>query len=299
MNVGNNYYELDVDNLGWGWTDEMLEPVANDKIVITTDGSTVTAQMYRNGIKSESATAKCNPEDTFDFNVGAKLAFDRLMKKATTIKIEVGKKYKLKAWDEVEDHLTISRRSWDKITNMPITCTKVCYDETMGHFNYPGCFLGYYISTEAIECEWEDEPVKEPIVVNGFKVGDRVNYSGYNATVICIAFDDDIGIEFDEDCKYASHDCGLFPLKDGKSGKRGMCRWFNNNDSNLKHGEAIKYYNGKIVAITDGIDITKGKIYNVIDGQFKDDVGDLRPGSRKIKRFEDLDMLTKFIELVE
>jgi hypothetical protein len=225
MNVRNNYYELDVDNLSLGWTDEMLEPVSNDKIVITTDGCTVTAQMYRDGIKSDSATAKCNPEDTFDFNVGAKLAFDRLMDKH-----------------------------------------------------------------------------KEPIVSNGFKVGDRVNYSGYNATVICIAFDDDLGIEFDEYCKYALHDCSNIPLKDGKSGKRGRCRWFNNDDSNLKHGEAIKYYNGKIVAIKDGTDITKGKIYEVIDGQFEDDVGDLRPvicGNAKSLTHLNEIMNNKFIELVE
>lgn len=58
-----------------------------DGIYITREGDTVTAVAVKNlkfialGDKIEklaSATAKCSPDDIFDFNIGAKLAMDRL-----------------------------------------------------------------------------------------------------------------------------------------------------------------------------------------------------------------------------
>lgn len=57
----------------------------NEKIVITHDGKTTTATMYRADGTKEQATARCCPEDTFDFNVGAKLAMERLMEKVSPV----------------------------------------------------------------------------------------------------------------------------------------------------------------------------------------------------------------------
>lgn len=54
-----------------------LTPVVDDKIIITTDGVTVTAKRISDG---KTATAKCSPGDEFNFEFGAKLAFDRLMR---------------------------------------------------------------------------------------------------------------------------------------------------------------------------------------------------------------------------
>lgn len=56
-----------------------LTPVNNRKIVITTDGAETLAQLYEGNKVIKTATAKCNPIDTFDFKVGAELAFERLM----------------------------------------------------------------------------------------------------------------------------------------------------------------------------------------------------------------------------
>jgi hypothetical protein len=56
-----------------------------NKIVITHDAKTTTATLYREDGSKEVATAKCCPEDTFDFNVGAKLAMERLMKKVEPV----------------------------------------------------------------------------------------------------------------------------------------------------------------------------------------------------------------------
>lgn len=51
-----------------------------DGIYITRDGDTVKAVAVQGIDKLASATAKCSPDDVFDFNIGAKLAMDRLYK---------------------------------------------------------------------------------------------------------------------------------------------------------------------------------------------------------------------------
>lgn len=65
------------------------------KIVITTDGKETLARLYEGNKVIKSATAKCNPEDTFDFKVGAKIAFDRLVGEEKVI--EAPKYFKGKA----------------------------------------------------------------------------------------------------------------------------------------------------------------------------------------------------------
>ena len=49
-----------------------------DKIVITTDGKTTTATHYDGKHVIRKETARCHPEDKFDFLTGAAIAFDRL-----------------------------------------------------------------------------------------------------------------------------------------------------------------------------------------------------------------------------
>mgnify|MGYP000900377547 CR=1 FL=1 len=63
----------------WNFTDEMLEPAEDRKILITTDGPTTLARLYEGKKVVKSAKAVCSPEDTFDFNKGAQLACNRLM----------------------------------------------------------------------------------------------------------------------------------------------------------------------------------------------------------------------------
>lgn len=65
--------------VGYRWRESEFKPVKNDKIVVTHDGKTTTATLYRENGSKEVATAKCSPEDTFDFNIGATLAMERLV----------------------------------------------------------------------------------------------------------------------------------------------------------------------------------------------------------------------------
>ncbi len=61
----------------WWWRNECFEE--NQKILITHDGTTTLARLYEGKKVVQSAEAKCAPSDTFDFVVGAKLAFERLV----------------------------------------------------------------------------------------------------------------------------------------------------------------------------------------------------------------------------
>ena len=60
----------------WTYKTWMIEPLKNETIVIYRKGQEVIALDKTTGKK---AVAKCSPDDEFDFNVGAKLAFERLM----------------------------------------------------------------------------------------------------------------------------------------------------------------------------------------------------------------------------
>lgn len=68
-----------IEECGYNWTDEMFEPVNEHKIVITTDGTETLARLYDGNKVIKSATAKCSPDDAFDFATGAKIAFERLI----------------------------------------------------------------------------------------------------------------------------------------------------------------------------------------------------------------------------
>lgn len=66
----------------WHWTDEMFSGFATEPrefIVIRRDGSDVIASHKRGNEIVKTAKAKCAPGDEFNFDTGAKLAFDRLM----------------------------------------------------------------------------------------------------------------------------------------------------------------------------------------------------------------------------
>lgn len=51
------------------------------KVVILTNGKTVTARMFKGNEIEKEAQANCSPSDTFDFGIGAKLAIERLFEK--------------------------------------------------------------------------------------------------------------------------------------------------------------------------------------------------------------------------
>lgn len=67
---------------------DMLELAVSPVIVIRqTDNKTIVAEARKKNVVVKKAEAKCHPKDTFNFNIGASLAYDRLMNRET-MKVE-------------------------------------------------------------------------------------------------------------------------------------------------------------------------------------------------------------------
>lgn len=65
--------------VGWCWTGNCIAGLACEKkIVITSNGDKTLARLYDGKKVVKTATAKCSPDDKFDFETGAKYAFGRL-----------------------------------------------------------------------------------------------------------------------------------------------------------------------------------------------------------------------------
>jgi hypothetical protein len=74
------FYEL--MGIPYNWHESLLEAVNNkNKVIITTDGTITRAAMYDGQKLIREAKATCSKEDVFDFETGAKIAFERLTAK--------------------------------------------------------------------------------------------------------------------------------------------------------------------------------------------------------------------------
>lgn len=69
------------------------------KIVITSDGKTTTAKKYYPDGRVDVGIAECHPEDTFDFDIGVKVALERLLPEKKTEKVEEPKKPENKGYN--------------------------------------------------------------------------------------------------------------------------------------------------------------------------------------------------------
>lgn len=76
---GNHRVCYRLKNIPYDWDESLLEAVKNEnKIVITTNGTTTRAALYDGHKLIREAKAICSKEDVFDFETGAKIAFDKL-----------------------------------------------------------------------------------------------------------------------------------------------------------------------------------------------------------------------------
>ena len=70
---GNAYY---LEEFPYSWDERGLELVKPEKIIIYRNGADVVA---KNTATGKTGVARCNPADEFDFDIGAKLTFERLI----------------------------------------------------------------------------------------------------------------------------------------------------------------------------------------------------------------------------
>lgn len=74
------FYRL--ENIPYNWHESLLEVAKGEsKIVITTDGITTCAALYDGCKLIREAKAICGKKDVFDFETGAKVAFEKLTAK--------------------------------------------------------------------------------------------------------------------------------------------------------------------------------------------------------------------------
>lgn len=240
--------DQDRSGTGWCWHAPSIAGLAcMESIHITADGDKVIAVLKNGKEIVKRAEAKCSPRDTFDFAIGANLAYKRLMdepimvaagaEKASTDKkpmtfreklamehpekvgsqfrggcsgcpetygyektfncvgvpcsecwdrtipeqtentlnIEIGKKYKLKAYDAVLDHHGISRFAWDIVAKGAIIPMEKSKE---GNWYCSTTALPFFIAEDAFECEWVDKQETQP----KYKVGDLVKVVDYGKT---------------------------------------------------------------------------------------------------------------------
>ena len=262
----------------WRIEEDDLEPV-NETIVIYRKDREVIAAEKVTGYK---AIAKCSPEDTFDFNVGAKLAFDRLMNvNKENITVDDMRKRL--------DSYCISKSSCSDCELKFPTCSCGCGV----HFMSKDDDGNYTMSDEEIKDAYNivfGTCIKEikPKEHHKFKVGDIVKGNSksdkkYNITnsnmtrgkVTRVSNDGDtITIEVLEHKNMtfeAGTECGV------ESKYFDLVR------------EATKLYNGKII-FTKGDSVFKtGHIYEVNDGRINADwYGQQIPSEEPFKDIKDV-----------
>ena len=81
-NDGRVQYRL--NDLLFVWDERGLELVSEQKIVITVCGKNTYARLYEGKKLVRGSVARCAPDDKFDFDVGARLAFERLIESLPT-----------------------------------------------------------------------------------------------------------------------------------------------------------------------------------------------------------------------
>lgn len=173
ITCGGNYTMVNGDR--WIFSADTFEKNNNQKIVITTDGTETLARLYEGDKVVKKATAKCSPDDTFDFNVGAKLAFERLM--------NVEKWIVVNRKPKVGDYVRLVKRSFSFTEIGDILKVDYVYDDTgsvevLGK-NHPRDTSQAYEKWLYASHEIE---VVEP--VNGAVEEKKEEY--YNGKVVCV-----------------------------------------------------------------------------------------------------------------
>lgn len=188
-----------------------------------------TIVIYRNGAETialekntgRKAVAKCHADDTYSFEIGAKLALNRLFPEPVR---EVSR------YAEVGEYI--------KITN-PIGA------------------IGEYKKGDIFRVKKAFPPTK-----------DTIQYvKCYEHNHVIIRYDEYVVLEN-----------------------------YQPEEKSLKKQE--QYYTGKVVCVRGNTGYTVGRIYEIKDGELKDDDGYIRPQGWHIKKLEDYTAVD-FIELVE
>lgn len=289
-------------------TNEFIEVKCKDlifpkqEIHITRKDNEVHAILKENDKVIKRTVAKCHPEDEFDFKVGSKLAYGRLFEKdnkdgnskSTKVnkpkhEFKVGDKVRIRQWNDMVEEFGLN--SFNQIYTVPRftqfmkpLCGQIATIIAFGKTFNGTPFIELKFNKTELDMDWNfySKDMIEPYTPTIIKVGDRaqvLNGSGScyktGEIVTCIAINTDKNGEL----KYLfENDKCQWQILDWKDYKTL------NNDTPL----LTSLLNCKFTVVKDINGLTKGKIYEVKNGKFKDDDGDICPMSEKLLNEEDL-----------
>ena len=269
--------------ISWYWEkcNEIKEIKFNDlfdnnnyeqEIHITRKNQEVHAILKENGKVIKRTVAKCHPEDEFDFKVGSKLAYDRLFEKDENVEankpkheFKVGDKVKIRQWDDMvkefgldDDHygnIDMEYTSFSK--KMKYLCGEIAtiksFNKRCDHYVY----LEFHNKVDKPNCWTYTIEMLEPYTPRVAKVGEYVKILKTGKIVKC-----------DHDTEYN------FEKIFGCVG--GDCIYLKPEEYEVLD-DYIPPLNCKFVILEDTHGLTKGKIYEVKNGKFKNDDGDIYP----------------------
>lgn len=240
------------DNGLWCWNDSLIAGLAEapESIHITRDGNTVHAVHKRGDKVVGRASAKCSPDDTFDFAVGAKLAVERVFAvREVSRQAKVGEYIKL----VTSGGFTFSRTGDIALVSKTVG-TSVCADSKAferGPGYYPNTWHFYqreYVVLEGYTPPESSTPKPDGKYVP--RLGDRVHVKtsgGFfgaldeDGTVICKqTCYNQYGVHFDHTAK-KMHNCTGFDLEWGKIGTDFKCAWVRSEQLTLiSHAKDVK-----------------------------------------------------------
>lgn len=148
-----------------------IEHINDNKIVITTDGTETLARLYEGNKVVKRATAKCSPDGTFNFETGAKIAFDRLVENKPVDKWRVVNR-RAKAGDFIRlKEASFSFTKKGDIMRVAEVDDNACYVRNDEHPHpaktRPNGHLWNYIADEYEVVEPIETPEEKPKYYNG------------------------------------------------------------------------------------------------------------------------------------
>lgn len=276
--TGEGNYTM-VNGDGWIFSADTFKKNNNQKIVITTDGTETLARLYEGDKVVKKATAKRSPDDTFDFNVGAKLAFERLMNEAKNT-LTFREKLKQEQPEKVDE----------SFGGGCLGCPK-----DYGYINEI-CPRGKTVKN-CREC-WdraipEDKAKKRGEKPLKFEVGKQ--YIGFNIK------GDELVIKITRQDNKRSIIKYYYEIVRGKDYGVDCFQEDSEFAKRFKPYDPPKYYNGKVVCVKSAFTCfwTVGKVYEIKDGIVRADDGTHRNGITKENLKHIGDDRNEFIPLVE
>ena len=146
---------------------DLFKSSCTSKILITSDGTTTLARLYDGDKVIKKAEAKCAPGDTYDFAVGADLAYQRLMH--PEVKQAPANKYEGMSDDELSNAICSYRRcyNWGG-TCKNCTSRPYCHDGKGSYayiLEHRAEAIAYLLAEDEAKAKQDKpaEPTKEPV----------------------------------------------------------------------------------------------------------------------------------------